>query len=52
MIDLPPEYYYAKGKINFRCDLNGNNYGLNGLRSYFKDLGKDKAWLGWIDQIK
>jgi len=44
MIDLPPEYYYAKGKINFRCELNGNssiNGGLNsgsGWRSYFKDI--------------
>lgn len=45
MIDLPPEYYYAKGKINFRCDLNSNTSVINnndslnhGWRSYFKDI--------------
>lgn len=45
MIDLPPEYYYAKGKVNFRCEMNGNNINSEGRfmngsgswKSYFKD---------------
>lgn len=37
MIDLPPEYYYAKGRVNYRYQ------GIAGLGHYFRDLKDNRA---------
>ena len=48
MMDLPPEHYYAKGKVNYRqVDYNGfvNSH-------YFKDVQMKKSIWGLNNDIK